>query len=125
MSETQERQAPVWHAIVGEGYEPVQIGEMTEPNDDMLRAGGWVCANGGGGLTYREDWTPRRRRKKPDIRVRVTGENNGLPYEHIYLIKPGKNYTFNDDGTIVSLGPSCGRTIWLSDADPAAEGDSP
>jgi hypothetical protein len=39
-----EQQVPVWHEIVGAGYDPVEPGEITCPDEDELRAGGWVQA---------------------------------------------------------------------------------
>jgi hypothetical protein len=108
MSE-QEQCTPVWHAIVGEGYEPVQIGEIARSDDDVLRADGWVRAYVDGGLTYREDWKPRRRRKQTEIRLAVTGEENGLPYSHVYTVKPGELFTINDAGFLVMSQPAEGQ----------------
>ena len=95
-----DKEVPVWHAIVGEGYEPVQIGEMTEPNDDMLRAGGWVCANGGGGLTYREDWTPRRRRKPS---IELSTRKNGCAYGYTKTVRPGECFRVAEDGELIPI----------------------
>lgn len=101
--------APVWHAIVGEGYEPVQIGEMTEPNDDMLRAGGWACANGGGGLTYREDWTPRRRRKPS---IELSTRKNGCAYGYTKTVRPGDCFMVSKDGELIPIDkPAAERQV--------------
>jgi len=68
MSE-QENETPVWHAIVGEGWEPVQFGEMTKQSDEVLLARGWVDDCGNGGCRYAPEMRPRRRRKQPKIVV--------------------------------------------------------
>ena len=91
---------PVWHAIVGEGYEPVQIGDKMKPDEDVLQAGGWVCANHGGGAPYREGWPPRRRRK-PCIDVWTI--KNGDVHARIKAAKPGDCFMVSKDGDLIPI----------------------
>jgi hypothetical protein len=65
----QEHETPVWHACVGEGYEPVLIGERTADNEDELLARGWVEQQNSGGFIYSGGMRPRRRRKQCKIVV--------------------------------------------------------
>lgn len=97
MSETQEQQVPVWHAIVGDGYEPVQIGEIARPDDDVLVAGGWVRAYVDGGLAYCEDWKPRRRRK---VSFNVWTYRSGYR-----PASPGDCFMVSDDGELIPIEP--------------------
>ena len=95
-----DKEVPVWHSIVGPDHEPVQIGEMTQPDEDMLRAGGWVCANGGGGLTYREDWTPRRRRR---AYIELSTRKNGCAYGFMKTVRPGDCFRVAEDGELIPI----------------------
>ena len=98
-----EQQAPVWHSCVGDGWEPVQFSEMTLADEDVLRAGGWVRANDGGGFAYGEDRRPRRRRKKSLFTLEIRGTRDGSAFEHAYTIKPGERISASDDGFLVFL----------------------
>lgn len=90
MSE-QEQEAPVWHAWVGDGYEPVLIGERTADNEDELLARGWVEQQNSGGFIYSGGMRPRRRRKQPKIVVwRLCARlNTGMDYGELRWIPSG------------------------------------
>lgn len=95
-----DKVVPIWHAIVGEDHGPVQIGEMTKPDEDVLRAEGWVRTNDQGGLPYREDWLPRRRRK-PSIELLT--KKNGVAYEFMKNVKPGECFMIGKDGELIPI----------------------
>ena len=68
MSEQEE--VPVWHAIVGDGWEPVQFGEITKADEHELFSKGWVLQRDNG-FIYTENMRPRRRRKPVMFSVTV------------------------------------------------------
>lgn len=92
----QEQQVPVWHSIVGDGWEPVQIGDMTLASDDVLRAGGWVRANDGGGFAQGEDRRPRRRWKAVEVSIQVFSQY-GI---QVLRAKTGDLLEVQTDGTL-------------------------
>ena len=94
---------PVWHSCVGDGWEPVLIGEMTADNEDELLATGWVAQQDSGGFVYSVGMRPRRRRPRVFFGVAITGTRDGLPFEHNYTIKPGERISASDDGFLVFL----------------------
>ena len=100
MSE-QEQETPAWHAIVGEGWEPVRFGDETKADDEVLRSQGWVSFYGDGGFTYKSNMMPRRRRRKLyDIR----STKGGVAYCHITAAKPGDCFRLTDNGELVPIG---------------------
>ena len=103
MSETQEQQAPVWHAIVGDGYEPVQIGEIARPDDDVLVAGGWVRAYVDGGMVYCGDWKPRRRRKAKRFVVMIR-DNDGRQTA-VAFVQAGQCIEIGSRGELIPIEP--------------------
>jgi len=95
-----DKEAPVWHAIVGDGYEPVQIGEIARPDDDVLVAGGWVRAYVDGGLAYCEDWKPRRRRNPC---IELSTRKNGCAYGYTKTVRPGECFRVAKDGELIPI----------------------
>lgn len=100
MSE-QENETPVWHAWVGDGWEPVLFGGITRQSDEVLLARGWANGSDSGGYIYNQTMRPRRRRKKVFFGVAITGTRDGLPFEHNYTIEPGERISVSDDGFLV------------------------
>ena len=94
---------PVWHSIVGEGWEPVLFGEMMKQDEEVLLASGWVNDCRSGGFAYEPCMLPRRRRKRVFFGVAITGTRDGLPFERNYTIKPGERISASDDGFLVFL----------------------
>lgn len=99
----QEQEAPAWHAIVGEGWEPVQFGDETLETDEVLRSQGWVRFRGGGGFTYQVDMIPRRRRKRFPVTITITGERDGKLYCQRLDAETGDRFEVGPDGSLVSL----------------------
>ena len=100
MSE-QEQETPVWHAIVGEGWEPVQIGQLTERKDQVLLARGWAdqpVANTG--LMYGPDMRPRRRLKRS---YDISSHIDGTTYGRIKAAKPGDRFVLTQNGELVPI----------------------
>jgi hypothetical protein len=107
MSE-QEQEAPVWHSIVGEGYEPVLIGERTADNEDELLARGWVEQQNSGGFIYSGGMRPRRRRKRKRFPVTITinGERDGVIkklYCQFLDAQTGDRFEVGPDGSLVRV----------------------
>ena len=99
MSE-QQQETPVWHAIVGEGWEPVLIGELARQNDQVLEAQGWVDNSDGGGFILQECGKPRRRRKRLyEIRTMI----GFAQYCRIKKAKPGDCFMLTQDGELVPI----------------------
>ena len=89
-----DKKVPVWHAIVGEGYEPVQIGDMTKPGEDILIAGGWVPFDTDG-FAYTENMRPRRRRK---VSFNVWTYRGGYK-----TASPGDCFRVAEDGELIPI----------------------
>jgi hypothetical protein len=87
----QEHETPVWHAWVGEGWEPVLFGEITKQDEEVLLASGWVNGSDSGGCIYNPGMRPRRRRKQPKIVVwRLCARlNTGMDYGELRWIPSG------------------------------------
>ena len=99
MSE-QENETPVWHAWVGDGYEPVLFGETTADNEDELLARGWVEQQNSGGFIYSGGMRPRRRRKAS---YEISSRKSGLPYAYLKAARPGDCFMLTEDGELVRI----------------------
>ena len=99
MSE-QEQCTPVWHAIVGEGWRPVQIGDTALASDDVLRAGGWVRANDGGKFIYQPNMIPRRRRQRS---YDVLAMHDGVNFCRVKAAKPGQCFMLTNNGELIPV----------------------
>ena len=99
MSE-QEEETPAWHAIVGDGWEPVQLGDETKADDSVLFAMGWVAQPDGGGFVYSDGMRPRRRRKKP---YDVLAMKGAVIHGHIKAAKPGDCFMLTQNGGLVPI----------------------
>ena len=93
-----ERPVPVWHASVGDGYEPVQIGDMTYSDEEVLRAGGWVKADIDG-FRLGPESLPRRRRKPS---VEISTRHNGLA-GYTYFANPGWRFEIGKFGDLIPI----------------------
>ena len=100
MSDEQEKQTPAWHAIVGEGWRPVRIGEETGNDDEALTAGGWAEVSDSGSFVYKRFMMPRRRRKRL-YDVRAT--KGGVTYCHINAAKPGDCFRLTENGELIKI----------------------
>ena len=100
MSE-QQQGTPDWHAIVGEGWKPVQFGEETRHDDQVLIACGWVdAACDIVSVSYRADMRPRRRRKGS------CGIQSWKIGADCWLIKgasPGDRFELTEDGRMIPV----------------------
>ena len=99
MSE-QEQCTPVWHAIVGEGWRPVLLGEKTRKGDEVLHACGWVKAPSGGRFTYERCHKPRRRRKHS---WEILVIKDGVDYCRMKAVKPGECLMVNENGELIPV----------------------
>ena len=99
MSE-QENETPVWHSIVGEGWEPVQFGEITKQDEEVLLAGGWANGSDSGGCIYNPSMRPRRRRKR---RYDVQVMSGGVNYCRIKGAKPGDYFMLANNGELIPV----------------------
>jgi len=99
MSDEQQQETPVWHSIVGEGYEPVLIDQLTKTDDEVLVAGGWITASAGG-FRQTADSLPRRRRKR---RYDVQVMSGGVNYCRIKAANPGDCFMLAEDGELVPI----------------------
>ena len=99
MSE-QEQETPVWHAIVGEGWEPVLFGEQTKADEHVLESHGWVALPFGGAWVYGEGMPPRRRRKRS---FDVLTKKAGVTYCHITAAKPGDCFMVAESGELIPI----------------------
>ena len=97
----QEQQTPVWHAIVGDGWEPVLIGDMTKPEEGVLHAGGWIDNCDAGGYIYGPDMRPRRRRKRLHIPITITSERDGGIFLQRLNAEAGDCFRLADNGELV------------------------
>ena len=91
-----DKEVPVWHAIVGDDYEPVQIGDNTKPDEDILIAGGWVPSDRDGFL-YTEYMRPRRRRKVSFTVWTYRGGHKPA--------SPGDCFRVSEDGELIPIEP--------------------
>ena len=98
MSE-QEQCTPVWHAIVGEGWRPVQFGEKTRQGDEVLAAGGWQPCREYGFL-YTTEGMPRRRRKHS---YEILIIKDGVDYCRMRAVKPGDYFMVAENGELVPI----------------------
>ena len=99
MSE-QEEETPAWHAIVGEGWEPVRFGDETKADDEVLRSQGWVSFHGDGGFTYKSNMMPRRRRKRS---FDVLAMKGAVIRCHINAAKPGDCFRLTENGELIKI----------------------
>ena len=100
MSDEQEKQTPAWHAIDGEGWRPVRIGEETRNDDEALTAAGWAEVNDSGGFVYKRFMMPRRRQKALyDVFTHI----GGATYGRIKAAKPGDCFMLTEDGELVPI----------------------
>ncbi len=100
MSDEQKKQTPVWHAIVGEGWRPVRIGEETRNDDEALTAVGWAEVNDSGSFVYKRYMMPRRRREALyDVFTHI----NGSTYGRIKAAKPGDCFMITQSGELVPI----------------------
>jgi len=100
MSDEQEHETPVWHSIVGEGWEPVLFGEVTKPDEQVLISGGWVDDCSVNGFIYSADVRPRRRRKR---RFDVIAMSGGVNYCRIKAAKPGDCFMLTNNGQLIPV----------------------
>ena len=99
MSDEQEQDTPVWHAIVGEGWRPVQFGEQTRQGDEVLAAGGWQpCREYG--LSYTTEGAPRRRRESS---YEILVIKDGADYCRMRAVKPGECIKLNECGELIPV----------------------
>ena len=98
MSEQQE--TPVWHSIVGDGWEPVLIGEMTKADEDELFARGWVGQRDTGGFVYSVGMRPRRRRK---ALYEISSRKSGTPYSYLKAARPGDCFMLTNNGELIPV----------------------
>ena len=100
MSDDQEQETPAWHTIVGEGWEPVLLGEETKADEEELFAKGWVPQRDNGLFIYSDDMRPRRRRKQLyDVRT----VRDGINFCYIKAAKPGDCFRLTDRGELVQF----------------------
>ena len=91
---------PVWHAIVGEGWEPVLFGETTKQEEEVLIAGGWAGDRDNGGFIYATEHRPRRRRKRLyEIRTMI----GGAQYSCIKRVKVGDRFRLIEGGVLIPV----------------------
>ena len=102
-AEQQEHETPVWHSIVGEGWEPVLFGETTKQEEEVLIAGGWAGDRDNGGFIYATEHRPRRRRKRFPVTITITGERDGKLYCQRLDAETGDRFEVGPDGSLVSL----------------------
>ena len=94
-----EQDTPVWHAIVGEGWRPVQFGEQTSLDDEVLVAGGWQpCREYG--FSYTAECAPRRRRQAS---YEILVIKNGADYCRMRAVKPGEYIKLNECGELIPV----------------------
>jgi len=112
----QEQQVPVWHSIVGEGWEPVQFGDRTERGEEVLRAGGWVqCYSHG--FVQEVYSVPRRRRKVQRFAICTTDIIHGSigdEYCKVYasaIASPGDLLEVQADGTLKRVDIEAERQV--------------
>ena len=91
---------PVWHAIVGKGWRPVQFGEKTKEDDQVLRACGWSNACDAGGFLYVPEMRPRRRREPLSVSITITGERDGEPFVQQFNANTGDRFQVGSDGSL-------------------------
>ena len=100
MSDEQEQSTPVWHAIVGDGWRPVQFGEQTRQDDQVLLACGWVDADYGVSVPYRTDMRPRRRR---ETLYEILIIKDGVDYCRTKGAKPGDCFQLLEGGELIPV----------------------
>jgi hypothetical protein len=94
-----EQDTPVWHAIVGEGWMPVQFGEETRRDDEVLDACGWrPCATWE--FAYTRECMPRRR---PESSYEILVIKNGVDYCRMRAVKPGDYFMVAENGELVPI----------------------
>lgn len=97
---SEQEHVPVWHAIVGDGWEPVRFGEETRRDDEVLSAGGWQPCREYGFL-YKTEGMPRRRRKY------WSGIQSWRIESDCWLIKgasPGDRFMLTGDSRLIPVG---------------------
>ena len=99
MSDEQQQETPVWHSIVGDGWEPVLIGERTKMHEQELFSKGWL-AHHDGGFIYSGNMRPRRRRKRS---YDVLAMKDGVNYCRVKAAKPGDCFMLTDKGELIPV----------------------
>ena len=94
-----DKEVPVWHAIVGPDHEPVQTNHRTKPGEDILIAGGWVPADDYGFIQL-ASFSPRRRRKPY---IELSTRKNGCAYGFMKTVKPGDCFRVAEDGELIPI----------------------
>ena len=99
MSE-QEQCTPVWHAIVGEGWRPVEFGEQASPNDEVLDSGGWRPCREHDFLFNERNCMPRRR---PAALWEILLIKDGVSYCRVKAVKPGDRIMVAESGELIPI----------------------
>ena len=99
MSE-QENETPVWHAWVGEGWEPVLFGEITKQDEEVLLAGGWANGSDSNGYIYNQTMRPRRRRIRS---YEICSRRDGRPFNRVNTARPGDCFMLTDNGELIPV----------------------
>ena len=116
MSE-QENETPVWHAWVGDGWEPVLFGGITRESDEVLLARGWANGSDSGGCIYNPSMRPRRRRKVQRFAICTTDIIHGSigdEYCKVYasaIASPGDLLEVQADGTLKRVDIEAERQV--------------
>ena len=97
---SEQEVVPEWHAIVGDGWEPVRFGEETRRDDEVLRAGGWVKADYVAITTYRDCMMPRRRRQSS---YEILVIKDGADYCRMRAVKPKECFMVMEDGSLIPV----------------------
>lgn len=98
---SEQEHLPVWHAIVGDDWEPVLFGELTGRTDEVLKAEGWVENCDGGGFIFHAGSLPRRRRKTQMFCV-VMKDAHGRN-THVGSVHAGQRFEVGDNGVLVEV----------------------
>lgn len=101
----EKQETPVWHSIVGDGWEPVLIREPMCRGEEVLVAEGWVPDHNSGFL-YEPGSLPRRRRKRLPVTITITGERDGI-IKKLYCqrldAQTGDRFEVGPDGSLVRV----------------------
>ena len=100
MRDEQEQGAPVWHAIVGDGWRPVQFGEKARHDDEVLDSGGWRPCREHDFLFDEGNCMPRRRR---EASWEILMIKDGANYCRVKGVKPGEYFMVNEYGELILI----------------------
>lgn len=99
-----EQGTPVWHSIVGDGWEPVQFGQLTEREDQVLIARGWVdCESQNAGVTYIENSVMRPRRRRKPVQFSVVLRDKDGNQTAGGFVQAGKTYEVDALGQLIEV----------------------